>query len=247
MLPAIVAHRGDAEHFPENSLPALAAAWRRLQFAEFDVQLSADGVPFVIHDASLERTTRGAGDVRLMMSGQLDGIDAGEPARFGRLHAGTALPRLSAVVELMTELRDAHAFVEIKRASLVHHGRVHFVEKVLAALAPVRDRCVLISFDADACRLARAAGKWPIGWVLDGDPVQLRPVIELMRPEYLFCDHRRLPAAKPLPAGPWTWVAYEVTDAALALELAARGVGMVESMAPLRLADGLAAPRTLHA
>jgi len=247
MLPAIVAHRGDAEHFPENSLPALAAAWRRLRFAEFDVQLSADGVPFVIHDASLERTTRGTGDVRLMMSGQLDGIDAGEPARFGRLHAGTALSRLSAVVELMAELHDAHAFVEIKRASLVHHGRQGCVEKVLAVLAPVRDRCVLISFDADACRLARAAGKLPIGWVLDGDPVQLRPVIELMQPEYLFCDHRRLPVARPLPSGSWTWVAYEVTDAAQAIELAGRGVGMVESMAPLRLAGELAGRESLRA
>ncbi len=247
MLPAIVAHRGDAEHFPENSLPALAAAWRRLQFAEFDVQLSADGVPFVIHDASLERTTQGAGDVRLMMSGQLDGIDAGEPRRFGRMHAGTALPRLSAVAGLMAELRGAHAFVEVKRASLVHHGRAHCVEKVLAALAPVRERCVLISFDADACRLARASAGMPVGWVLEGDPVQLRPVIELMRPEFVFCDHRRMPAARALPAGPWTWVAYEVTDAGQALELAARGVAMVESMAPLSLASELAARETLRA
>ena len=111
MLPAIVAHRGDAEHFPENTLPAFAAAWRRLEFAEFDVQLSADGVPFVIHDASLERTTSGAGDVRLTMSGQLDGIDAGEPARFGQAHAGTALPRLAAVVRLMEDLPGARAFV----------------------------------------------------------------------------------------------------------------------------------------
>jgi glycerophosphoryl diester phosphodiesterase len=247
MLPAIVAHRGDAEHFPENSLPALAAAWRRLEFAEFDVQLSADGVPFVIHDASLERTTRGAGDVRLMMSGQLDGIDAGEPARFGRAHAGTALPRLAAVSALMADMRGARAFVELKRASLVHHGRAGCVEKVMAALAPVRDRCVLISFDADACRLARASAGMPVGWVLDGDPLQLRPVIELMQPEYVFCDHRRMPAARPLPSGPWTWVAYEVTDATQAIDLAARGVAMVESMAPLRLAGDLAARETLRA
>lgn len=247
MLPAIVAHRGDAEHFPENTLPALAAAWRRLEFAEFDVQLSADGVPFVIHDASLERTTRCAGDVRLMMSGQLDGIDAGEPARFGNCHAGTALPRLAAVAALMTDMRGARAFVELKRASLAHHGRVHCVEKVMAALAPVRDRCVLISFDADACRHARASAGVPVGWVLDGDPLQLRPVIELMQPEYVFCDHRRMPAARPLPSGPWTWVAYEVTDAGQALELGARGVAMVESMAPLRLAGELAARETLRA
>jgi glycerophosphoryl diester phosphodiesterase len=241
MPPAIVAHRGDAEHFPENTLPALEAAWRRgIVHVEFDVQLSADGVPFVIHDASLERTTHGTGDVRLTMSGQLDGIDAGDPARFGRAHAGTALPRLAGVVELMAASPGARAFVEVKRASLVHHGRAHCIERILAALAPVRERCTLISFDADACRLARTSGGIEIGWVLDGDPVQLKSVLDLMRPEYVFCDHHRIPAGRSLPAGPWTWVVYEVTDAGHALELAGRGAAMVESMQPLRLAAELA-------
>ena len=242
MLPAIVAHRGDAEHFPENTLPALESAWRHgIAHVEFDVQLSADLVPFVIHDAALERTTRSSGDVRLMMSGQLDGIDAGEPARFGRAHAGTPLPRLSAVAELMAGLPEARAFVEVKRASLVHHGRAHCMERVLAAIAPVLGRCAVISFDADAVRLARATGHLPIGWVLDADPAQLRPVLELMNPEYVFCDHRRLPAGRAPPSGAWSWVAYEVTEAGLALELAGRGVAMVESMAPRRLAAELAA------
>ena len=248
MLPAIVAHRGDAEHFPENTLPALEAAWRRgIAHVEFDVQVSADGVPFVIHDASLERTTRCAGDVRLTMSGQLDGVDAGEPARFGCTHAGTALPRLSAVAGLMAGLPDAHAFVEVKRASLVHHGRAHCIERVLAAIAPVLDRCVVISFDADAVRLARTAAQVRIGWVLDGDPAQLRSLLDLMNPEFVFCDHRRLPAGRAPPAGDWTWVAYEVTDATLALDLAGRGVAMVESMAPLRLSAELTARGALSA
>jgi glycerophosphoryl diester phosphodiesterase len=248
MAPAIVAHRGDAEHFPENTLPALEAAWRRgLSYAEFDVQLSADGVPFVIHDASLGRTTRANGDVRLLMSGQLDGVDAGEPARFGLSHAGTALPRLAAVVELMSGMRDARAFVEVKRASLVHHGRAYCVEQILAILAPVIDRCILISFDADACRLARAAAGLPFGWVLDGDPMQLRPVLDLMQPEFVFCDHRRLPVEKSLPPGSWDWVLYEVTDARQALDLHERGAAMVETMAPFRLAGELAARESLRA
>jgi glycerophosphoryl diester phosphodiesterase len=248
MLPAIVAHRGDAEHFPENTLPALEAAWRRgIAHVEFDVQVSADGVPFVIHDASLERTTRCAGDVRLTMSGQLDGVDAGEPARFGCTHAGTALPRLSAVAGLMAGLPDAHAFVEVKRASLVHHGRAHCIERVLAAIAPVLDRCVVISFDADAVRLARTAARVRIGWVLDGDPAQLRSLLDLMNPEFVFCDHRRLPVGRAPPAGGWTWVAYEVTDATLALDLAGRGIAMVESMAPLRLSAELTARGALSA
>jgi glycerophosphoryl diester phosphodiesterase len=248
MLPAIVAHRGDAEHFPENTLPALEAAWRRgIAHVEFDVQVSADGVPFVIHDTSLERTTRCAGDVRLTMSGQLDGVDAGEPARFGCTHAGTALPRLSAVAGLMAGMPDAHAFVEVKRASLVHHGRAHCIERVLAAIAPVLDRCVVISFDADAVRLARTAAQVRIGWVLDGDPAQLRSLLDLMNPEFVFCDHRRLPAGRAPPAGDWAWVAYEVTDATLALDLAGRGIAMVESMAPLRLSAELTARGALSA
>src|SRR5262245_43473193 len=248
MPPDIVAHRGDAEHFPENTLPALESAWRRgIAHAEFDVQLSADGVPFVIHDASLERTTHGTGDVRLLMSGQLDGIDAGEPSRFGRSHAGTALPRLAGVVELMAANAGARAFVEVKRASLVHHGRAHCIERILAVLAPVRERCTLISFDADACRLARTSGGVAVGWVLDGDPVQLKPVLDVMRPEFVFCDHRRLTAGRALPAGPWTWVVYEVTDADQALDLAGRGAAMVETMAPLSLAAELASAEAASA
>lgn len=248
MLPEIVAHRGDAEHFPENSIPALEAAWRRgIAHVEFDVQLSADGVPFVIHDASLERTTRATGDIRLTKSGQLDGVDAGEPARFGHAHAGTALPRLAAIASLMADYPVARAFVEVKRASLVHHGLAHCMERVLAALAPVRDRCILISFDADAVRHARAAGGMRIGWALDGDPAQLRPVLDLMQPEYVFCNHTRLAPGRPLPSGRWAWVIYEVTDADQALDLAARGAAMVESMAPLRLAAALAAREPVSA
>lgn len=235
-VPEIVAHRGDAEHFPENTLPALESAWRQgLAYAEFDVQLSADGVPYVIHDASLERTTRTTGDLRLMTSGQLDGIDACEPNRFGARHAGIRLPRLAAVAELMAEFPHAKAFVELKRSSIAHHGRAHCVARMLAALGAVRDRCIVISFDSEACRTARASGGLPVGWVLDDTPAVMLPAIEALQPEYLFCDHRRLPAGERIPQGPWTWAAYEVTTAELARDLRRRGVAMVESMAPLRL------------
>ncbi len=237
----IVAHRGDAEHFPENTLPALESAWRHgLTHVELDVQLSADGIPYVIHDANLERTTQATGDLRLMTSGQLDGVDAGEPARFGTRHAGTRLPRLAAAVSLMAEFPDARAFIEIKRASLVHHGRQHCVDLILPTLAAARDRCIVISFDPDACRLARAGGM-RIGWVLPDPPASSLPMLDEMRPEFVFCDHRLLPGDEPVQRGPWTWAVYEVTDASMAASLHARGIAMVESMMPLRLRDELAA------
>ena len=247
-LPEIVAHRGDAEHFPENSLPGLGAAWRLgLRFVEFDVQLSADGIPYVIHDANLERTTSSSGDLRLMMSGQLDGIDACESRRFGMRHAGTHLPRLTAVAALMADFPQALAFVELKRASLVHHGRQYCIDRTVAALAGVLDRCIVISFDPEACRLARESASLPIGWVFEGGPAQHLATLEELQPEYAFCDHRGLPAAGRLPQGTWTWACYEVTDAKLARALHARGVALVESMAPQRLLAELSGNAEQHA
>lgn len=241
-VPEIVAHRGDVEHFPENTLPALEAAWRLgLRFVEFDVQLSADLVPYLIHDASLERTTRATGDLRRMAAGQLDGIDAGEPARFGARHLGTPLPRLSAAVELLRGFPQARAFVEIKRASLAHHGHAACIERILAALDPARDRCIAISFDAEACRVARSAGGLPVGWVLHDTPQASRAALDGLQPEYVFCDQRLLPPSGPLPPGPWDWAVYEVTDAQTARRLHAQGVALVETMAPGRLLRELAA------
>lgn len=62
--PTIVAHRGLHTRFPENSLAAMAAAWQAgITWCECDVHLSSDGVPVMIHDPTLDRTTSGKGDV----------------------------------------------------------------------------------------------------------------------------------------------------------------------------------------
>ncbi len=56
--PVVVAHRGDSAHAPENTLEAAQRAWDGGADAwEFDVQLTRDGVPVVLHDESLIRTT----------------------------------------------------------------------------------------------------------------------------------------------------------------------------------------------
>ena len=54
----IIAHRGDSKLAPENTLPAFASAVKaRADLVELDYFHSADGVPVVIHDATLDRTT----------------------------------------------------------------------------------------------------------------------------------------------------------------------------------------------
>ncbi|MBX6316654.1 MAG: glycerophosphodiester phosphodiesterase [Isosphaeraceae bacterium] len=68
-LPWVIAHRGDSAHAPENTLEAARRAWKAGADAwELDVQLTRDGVPIVLHDETLRRTTdvaqRFAGDPR---------------------------------------------------------------------------------------------------------------------------------------------------------------------------------------
>ena len=75
LLPTIVAHRGLHRLHPENSLAAFAAAWEAgVLWCECDVHATADGVPVVIHDPTLDRTTAKSGLVKDAMFGSVEGI-----------------------------------------------------------------------------------------------------------------------------------------------------------------------------
>jgi glycerophosphoryl diester phosphodiesterase len=243
--PRVVAHRGNATDFPENTLPAFASALDAgLSWVEMDVQLSADGLPFVIHDAELDRTTRSTGDIRLMHSAELATVDAGEPHRFGDAHRATALPRLSDFAGLLGRYPGAGAFVELKRESIARHGREACVERTVEALGAVAGRCVAISFDEGAIEIARQSTGMRIGWVIEWFSRAQLDLLQALRPEFVFYNYLKClgPPEATLPAGPWRWVAYEVEDDARARAEFARGAAMVESMAPLRVAAGLASP-----
>ncbi len=61
----ITAHRGLSSRRPENTLAAfLAAVHAGADIVEFDVRDTADGVPVILHDATLDRTTNGTGPLR---------------------------------------------------------------------------------------------------------------------------------------------------------------------------------------
>jgi glycerophosphoryl diester phosphodiesterase len=244
---AVVAHRGDAR-FPENTIPALAAALEAgAAFVELDVQVSADGVPVVIHDDRLDRTAGRPGRVPEMTAADLCAIAVPERLRFGDdRFASARIPALGEVAALIARWPGRGAFVEIKRASLRHHGTAPVVDAVLAAIVPALSQCVVISYDDEAIRLARASGAAAIGWVVEEWDVATRGCAAWLAPDYLFCETSVLPPdARPWP-GPWRWIVYDVDDARLALALAARGIDLVETRRPgplvaaLRASGGLA-------
>ncbi|MDP3036273.1 MAG: glycerophosphodiester phosphodiesterase family protein, partial [Rhodocyclaceae bacterium] len=78
--PRIIAHRCGGALAPENSLAGLAIAARLgCRAVEFDVMLTADGVPLLIHDETLRRTTTGRGRVAEMTLAEIRRFDAGGP------------------------------------------------------------------------------------------------------------------------------------------------------------------------
>jgi glycerophosphoryl diester phosphodiesterase len=104
-----VAHRGYSAVAPENTLPALAGAvLAGATLVEFDVRTTADGVPVVIHDRTVDRTTDGSGQVWDLMLDEVRALDAG--SWFSPAFAGLRVPLLSEVLDLLASpLADSAA------------------------------------------------------------------------------------------------------------------------------------------
>lgn len=108
----IIAHRGAPHDAPENTFASFnSALLSGCEAVEFDVMLSADGEPFVIHDETLERTTTGVGRVGDATSRYLDTLDAGK--WFSKRFVGEKIPHLSEVIEWLN-FTNVHANIEIK-------------------------------------------------------------------------------------------------------------------------------------
>ena len=226
---ALVAHRGHAARVPENTLPALdAAAAAGIDHLEFDIQLSADGIPIVLHDATLDRTAARSGDARQLDWAELRHIPVGEPARFGAAFSRVCIPSVAEVAAFAAAQPRLHLFPEIKAESLELHGHARMLPAVLAALAPVLDRCTVISFDREALAMARAAGA-RIGWCLPDASSVTQAALAALAPEVVFADADDFPGAAALWPGRWRWAFYEVTTLAAARALAARGAAFIES------------------
>lgn len=153
--PRWIAHRGAGKLAPENTLAAFrlgaAHGWR---MAECDVKLSADGVPFLLHDATLERTTNGgtatAGDLPWAA---LSRLDAGR--WHSRAHAGETLPTLAAVAAYQ-RANGLLLNIEIKPTPGTEHATGRVVAEHAAQLwADATVPPLLSSFRPEALQGAR--------------------------------------------------------------------------------------------
>ena len=146
-LPRWFAHRGGGCLVPENTLAGIRLA-ARLGFkaVEFDVMLSGDGTPVLIHDETLERTTNGAGSVCEIPDAVLFSLDAGN---------GEPIPRFTDAALLCRQL-GLLANVEIKPATGFERSTAEIVARLTGELwrdAPVQP--LISSFSLEALEIAR--------------------------------------------------------------------------------------------
>lgn len=149
--PALYVHRCGGALAPENTLAGLRIASQLgCTAVEFDVMLSADGVPVVIHDETLERTAGRPGLVSGMSAAELFEVDVGRV--FHPAFGGETLPSFEAVLTACAGL-GLIANVEIKPAQgfEVETGRV--VGELLAGRGGGQD-VLLSSFSPDALEAA---------------------------------------------------------------------------------------------
>jgi glycerophosphoryl diester phosphodiesterase len=159
--------------FPENTIESIQAAREAgASMVEFDVQLSADDVPVLMHDDTLDRTTTGRGCVSGATLAELQLLDAG----VGTPLAGQGV-RVATLCELLRAVPIAlNVEIKVADAACRRHDAERVAEVVLAALAedPLRgSRDVLISsFDLELLRVVRGRdGAIPLGWLIERAPL----------------------------------------------------------------------------
>lgn len=244
--PLNIAHRGASGEAPENTLAAFALALRQQAGGiEFDVQLSSDGVPVVIHDPYLSRTTSGRGWVNEHRSSALRRLDAGSwfnrrfPEKARARYAGAKIPLLAEALAWVRQ-QGLPAFVEIKQGRRPYAA---IEAKVLEEVerAGVEGLVTLISFDFQTlCRVRQLDSRMALGLDASRSLLALRRVRSLagraVLPHWAIASRRFIRRAhqQSIRVIPWT-----VDQPARMRRKIAEGVDGLVTNYPARLAEVL--------
>ena len=240
ITPTLIAHRGYARLYPENSLIGIEAAISAgARFVEIDIQLSRDQIPILLHDQELERITGMSGRVFETSFRQIQTLRAREYSRFGHKFADEPIAGLKDFCELLGRHPEVTAFVELKLASIDHFGVATVLNAVLSEISSLANQCVLISYSTHVLHAARKHGGLRIGAILEKWNERNKRAVRTLQAEFIFCDVDTLPRWGRLHAGDSHIAVFEITDAGVALRLAQRGVEYIETFAFREMRDEL--------
>jgi glycerophosphoryl diester phosphodiesterase len=128
----LIAHRGFADRYPENTLVAIEKAVEEADMIEIDVRRCGSGELVVFHDEVVDRATDGSGRIDDLPLGQLEDLDVHE--------TGTGIPTLAAAVD---EIPDETGInLELKERGVANEA--------VAAASTVDNEVIVSSFDGQA-------------------------------------------------------------------------------------------------
>ncbi len=203
--PLVVGHRGALALAPENTFAAFERAVDvGVDAIEFDVQRTSDGVPVVIHDATLDRTTSGHGPVRGARWADVRTLDAG--SWWSPAHSGERVPALEELLAWARE-RTVGLVLELKQpapgdGSETDDGLVGAVLRLVGE-AGLLDRTLLISFDHPSIAEAIAREPRARTALLTDGPALVDPLAPARAVPGVLGQHVR-----------WQWVSRALCDAA---------------------------------
>jgi len=175
-LPRIIGHRGACGYAPENTLESIqTAADMGIEWVELDVKLTADNVPIIFHDDTLDRTTNGEGNVAETLWENIEDLDAG--SWFAGSFYDSRVPTLEQALNLVIEL-GLGLNLEIKPCP---NRDVETAQIALDMLSRVWDdhhMIMISSFSEIALETVAdmTGGDWAIGYLIDDIPENWREV-----------------------------------------------------------------------
>jgi glycerophosphoryl diester phosphodiesterase len=226
----VFGHRGACAYTPENTIPSfLQALEMGAHGVELDVHLSKDGVPVVIHDFGLEKTTNGTGLVVEKTLDELKALDAG--IHKGAAFAGTRIPTLDEVFEALggriavnVEVKaDTDGIEQVVAECIARHG--------------MNDLVIISSFKPTVLRrFAETQPHLKLGFLIDPtEPQEVNSIYmsavkhHARHPFYMTIDRAYVRVAHQFGYRVNTWT---VNDPDHAINLAEMGVDCVMSDMP---------------
>jgi glycerophosphoryl diester phosphodiesterase len=190
----IVVHRGANQLAPENTMAATQKCIELgVEYVEIDVRESKDGIFYILHDKTLDRTTNGSGPISEMYSIQIDKLDAG--SWFSDEFRGEEVPRLESY---MNEIKGKiKIYFDVKNANL---------EKLIALVykCDFQDNCFFWfssnkkaaefrKLDTDLALKMSVKKIADLEYILDYSPQLIECKIDLLIPVVIsFCKKNKL-------------------------------------------------------
>ncbi len=190
-IPRLIGHRGAARHAPENTLSAMrTGALQGALWVEVDVKITRDGVPILMHDDDVDRTSDGHGLVADMDFADIRRLDAG--SWFGPEFKGEPVPTLAEAIQAAT-LLDINLNLEIKPCPGRDEQTAGIALTMALSLWPAnRPPPLISSFSVASLEMAKiVAPQWPRGYLMDEEPADWEAIADRLGAATINVDARK--------------------------------------------------------